>query len=64
MTIILRVLTYISIVFGLLFGIILKDLRIIGIGIILSVLFWTIRFTTIPDKTDDNEQRRRDTESN
>lgn len=38
------VLTYISIVFGLLFGIILKDLRIVGIGIILSVLFWMLEF--------------------
>ena len=42
MIIVLRFLTYTSIVLGFIFGILLKDLRIIGIGIILGVLFWVL----------------------
>ena len=56
-------LSYLSIVSGIILCIIFKNIRILGIGIILGVLFWTLGFTTIPDKTDDDEQRRRNTES-
>ena len=56
-------LSYLSIVSGIILCIIFKDIKILGIGIILGVLFWTLGFTTIPDKTDDDEQRRRDTKS-
>jgi hypothetical protein len=62
MSIIFLILSFVSVVAGLILGIITKDLRILGTGIILGVLFWTLGFTT-PDKTDDDEQRRRDTES-
>ena len=64
MSTIFLTLSFVSVVAGLILGIITKDLRILGTGIILGVLFWTLGFTTIPDKTDDDEQRRRDTESN
>jgi hypothetical protein len=62
MSIIFLILSFVSVVAGLILGIITKDLRILGTGIIFGVLFWTLGFTT-PDKTDDDEQRRRDTES-
>lgn len=55
------ILSFVSVVAGLMFGILHKDLRILGTGIMLGVLFWTLGFTTTPDKTDDDEQRRRDT---
>ena len=64
MSTIFLTLSFVSVVAGLILGIITKDLRILGTGIILGVLFWTLEFTTIPNKTDDDEQRRRDTESN
>ena len=64
MSTIFLTLSFVSVVAGLILGIITKDLRILGTGIILGVLFWALGFTTIPDKTDDDEQRRRNTESN
>jgi hypothetical protein len=37
--IIFQILTYFSIVIGVFFGILLKDIKILGIGIIFGVLF-------------------------
>lgn len=62
MSIIFLILSFISIVAGLIFGIINKDLRLLGIGVILGVLFWTLEFTM--NKLTNDEQRRRDTGSN
>lgn len=62
MSTIFLTLSFVSVVAGLILGIITKDLRILGTGIILGVLFWTLGFIT-PDKTDDdgNEQGKGDT---
>lgn len=62
MSIIFLILSFISIVAGLILGIINKDLRLLGIGVILGVLFWTLKFTM--NKLTNDEQRRRDTGSN
>lgn len=61
MSTIFLTLSFVSVVAGLILGIITKDLRILGTSIVLGVLFWTLGFTTISDKTDDDEQRRRNT---
>lgn len=62
MSTIFLILSFVSVVAGLILGIINKDLRILGTGIMLGILFWTLGFTA-PNKTDDDgsEQGKGDT---
>ena len=43
---IFQILTYVCVVVGLGLGILLKDLRVLGIGIILGIMFWALDFST------------------
>lgn len=49
----LSILAFISIVAGVLIGLLYKDLRILGLGIIGCILFWTLGFTI--EKNNKNE---------
>ena len=49
------ILSFVSVVAGLMFGILHKDLRILGTGIMLGVLFWTLGFTTDKQPKNNND---------
>ncbi len=45
MKVLYKILTYLCTVIGLLLGILLKDLRILGIGLMLGIMFWALDFS-------------------